>query len=223
MDLGTNASFGSQVYTPDRLIAHSADDILGKGITLLSGQVQPRGAVLGKIAIGAATSAAKSGGNTGNGTLTLDATTPVLLAKAGIYTARCIAAATNSGTFEIKDPNGSSLGEYTVGATFADQIKFVIADGTTDFVVGDGFDITVAAGSGKYVLSIAAATDGSQNPSVILAQDCDATAGDAGALAYFDGTFNASSLTIGAGHTVATVTEALRGLSINVVTTQGGV
>lgn len=92
----------------------------------------------------AAVSAAKAGGNTGNGTNTLDVTTPVLAnAQVGVYTIRCVTAAANSGTFEVKDPKGQSLGQYVVGATFADQIKFVIADGATDFIVGDGFDVTV--------------------------------------------------------------------------------
>ncbi|MFZ6767505.1 head decoration protein [Undibacterium sp. Di26W] len=77
--------------------------------------------------------------------------------------------------------------------------------------------------SGKYTLAATAATDGSQSPSVVLAQDCDATAGDAGGLGYFAGTFNSAALTIGAGHTVQSVTDALRGLSIMVVDTIGGV
>ena len=60
----------------------------------------------GKIGIGQASSAAKSGGNTGNGTLTMDVTTPIRTgAKAGIYTVRFIAAASNNGTFRVEDPD----------------------------------------------------------------------------------------------------------------------
>ena len=45
------------------------------------------GTVMGRVAVGAASSAAKTGGNTGNGTLTLDVTTPVLsTARSGVYT-----------------------------------------------------------------------------------------------------------------------------------------
>ena len=99
----------------------------------------------------AAASAAKSGGNTGNGTLTLDATTPVLAgAKVGVYTVRLITAATNAGTFRVEDPDGNVLGDVAVGGTFSDDIKFATADGSTDFAVGDGFDITVSGG-GVYV------------------------------------------------------------------------
>lgn len=135
------------------------------------------GNVLGQITLGAASAAAKSGGNTGNGTFTIDVTTPILAeAQSGIYTARCIAAATNSGTFEIKDPKGRSLGQAVVGATFADQIKFVIADGSSDFVVGDGFDITVAVGSKKWAPYKPGALDGSQYAKAILLHKSDTTA-----------------------------------------------
>lgn len=107
--------------------------------------------VLTPAAGGSAASAAKSGGNTGGGTLTLDATTPVLAgAKVGVYTVRCIAAATDSGTFRVTDPDGFVIGDVAVGATFANDIKFAIADGAPDFVVGDGFDITV---SGNTLIS----------------------------------------------------------------------
>lgn len=98
----------------------------------------------------AATSAAKSGGNTGNGTFVLDATTPVLAnAVPGVYTLRCTVAGTNSATFRLVDPAGRVLGDFAFSGsgatvTVADQIKGVITDGATDFVVGDGFDVTVA-------------------------------------------------------------------------------
>jgi hypothetical protein len=131
------------------------------------------GTILGQITVGAATAAAKSGGNTGGGALTLDGSTPVLAgAMPGVYTARCTVAAavigTHSGLFEVRDPNGRVLGEVQVGGTFADQVKFAIAYATADFVVGDGFDITVAAGSGKYVAHDEAALDGSQVAAAVV-------------------------------------------------------
>ena len=63
---------------------------------------------------------------------------------------------------------------------------------------------------GKYNKSLSAASDGSQTPDLILAEDCDASAGDKEALAYSRGDFNASALTLGASHTVASITEGLR-------------
>jgi hypothetical protein len=127
------------------------------------------GTVLGKIKAGTATSAAKSGGNTGNGTLTVDVSTPVVSgAQNGVYTVRLIAAAANAGTFRVTDPSGNVLGDVGVGSTFTDQIKFATADGATDFVVGDGFDITVALATSKWVQLSLTATDGSQIAAGIL-------------------------------------------------------
>jgi len=126
------------------------------------------GAVLGGIDVvaSATSSAAADSGNTGNGTFTLDATAPVGSgAIDGVYRAICIAAATNSGTFAVFDPNGREIGKVVVGATFNNQIKFVIADGATDFVVGDAFSITVGVDplSGRqYVALNPSGTDGSQ-------------------------------------------------------------
>ena len=114
------------------------------------------GQLMSRKAGGSASAAAKSGGNTGNGAMTVDATTPVLDgAQPGVYVVRCITAATNSGTFEVFDPSGASLGLVAVAATFANQIKFVIADGGTDFIVGDAFDVTVNPSEGKWVKATA--------------------------------------------------------------------
>ncbi len=150
---------------------HSAEFIMSEAsgsrsrdtITVASGAALVAGTVVGKITIGAATAAEKSGGNAANtGAITMDATTPVLVgAKVGVYTVRCITAASNSGTFRVTDPDGFVLGDVAVAATFANDIKFSIADGSQDFIVGEGFDVTVAAGSGKYV----AAPDTSYNGS----------------------------------------------------------
>lgn len=64
--------------------------------------------------------------------------------------------------------------------------------------------------SGKYTLSLAAAADGSQTPDYVLAEDCDASAGDKPALGYSAGNFIAEKVTLGAGHTVASIKEGLR-------------
>lgn len=64
--------------------------------------------------------------------------------------------------------------------------------------------------SGKYILSAAAAGDGSQTPDLILAEPIDATGGDKDAMAYYQGHFNDSKVILGAGHTVASIWEGLR-------------
>jgi hypothetical protein len=68
--------------------------------------------------------------------------------------------------------------------------------------------------SGKYNLSLNAAADGSQIPDLILAEDCNASAGDKPAIAYSRGDFIAQELVIGAGHTIASIKEGLRDKNI---------
>jgi hypothetical protein len=70
---------------------------------------------------------------------------------------------------------------------------------------------------GKYNKSLSTASDGSQTPDMILAEDCDASAGDASALAYSRCDVNAGALTLGASHTVASITEGLRVKGIVIV------
>ena len=164
----------------------------------------PRGAVLGAVAFGAASSAAKAGGNTGNGTLALDGTTPVLVNGApGVYQVRF----TSATAYTVADPKGLQLGNGANGTAFADRVKFTTTAGGTAFVAGDGFDITVAAGA-YYSLSLAAAVDGSQVPRAVLAIDTDASGADTVAPAYFTGEFADLMCTFGTGHTQATVDSA---------------
>ncbi len=145
-------------FTAGHFLASEAPGLRSRdAITLVNAAVSavtiPAGTVLAKQTIGAATSAAKSGGNAANtGALTLDGTTPVLAnAQVGVYTVRCITATSNSGTFRVTAPDGDVLGDVVVAATFSNQIKFSIADGSQDFIVGEGFDITIAAGNGQFV------------------------------------------------------------------------
>ena len=86
-------------------------------------------------------SAAKAGGNTGNGTLgTLSANA---LAKNGAYTVTFLTAT----TFNVYDPLGKLLGSGATGTAFSTggQITFTITAGGTAFVAGDGFVVTVTA------------------------------------------------------------------------------
>lgn len=74
--------------------------------------------------------------------------------------------------------------------------------------------------SGKYTLSASAAVDGSQTPDAILAEDTDATAADKATVAYFAAGVNTAKLTLGAGHTVASITEGLRAKDLHLITPQ---
>ncbi|SRR5579883_2322737 len=221
------ASYSSTAFTPDRLLVDT-DDLLSRKVTVLTGQNLVRGSVIGQITLGAAVAAAKGGGNTGTGTLVMDGATPILanaaLSGPGVYTVRCVVAAANGGTFVVVDPKGVQIGTINAtlgGAVFADRIKFTLtANGGGNFIVGDGFDITIAAGSGKYVLSLAAAVDGSQIPDAVLAEATDATAADKEAMAYYRGRFNDAAVTLGAGQTVAGIREGLRQKGIDLIAVQ---
>jgi Bacteriophage lambda head decoration protein D len=159
---------GDVVKFEDPMKLYSRDEI-----TLISGQNLLIGTVLGLITMAGAT---QTYAGTGAGVMTLDAITPVLAnAVPGVYTVKCIAAAANSGTFRVIDPKGAVLGDVAVGATFADRIKFAIADGTPDFIVGDTFSVTVAAGSGKATQLNPAALDGSQNAAGVIIEAVDAS------------------------------------------------
>lgn len=62
----------------------------------------------------------------------------------------------------------------------------------------------------EYIASIKAASDGSQNPKGIVAQDCDASLADKGCLMFTQGTFNGHRVILGAGWTVDNIYEPLR-------------
>lgn len=67
---------------------------------------------------------------------------------------------------------------------------------------------------GKYVKSLSASSDGSQTPDAILLEDCDATSADKVAPVALSGEFNQNALTIGTGHTAASIKAGLRAKSI---------
>lgn len=75
---------------------------------------------------------------------------------------------------------------------------------------------------GKYTLSLSASVDGSQTPVAILAQDCNAAAGDQACLVYIRGDFNDAGVIFGASHTVASTATNLRDRGIFIFDTQGG-
>lgn len=68
--------------------------------------------------------------------------------------------------------------------------------------------------SGKYVLCDSGAADGSQAPVAILAEDCDASGGDAQAVVYLSGAFNENAVTFGGSDSADTHRAALRDLNI---------
>ncbi|HLL48979.1 MAG TPA: head decoration protein [Longimicrobiaceae bacterium] len=68
--------------------------------------------------------------------------------------------------------------------------------------------------TGEYVLSAAAAGDGSQAVRAVLTEAVDATGAVKKAVADFTGEFDPDKLVFGAGHTAASTEDAMRDLSI---------
>ena len=71
--------------------------------------------------------------------------------------------------------------------------------------------------SGKYKLSATGAGDGSETPDAVLAEDTNASGGDVATVAYFAGRFAESRVTLGSGHTAASIREGLRDKNIHLV------
>lgn len=87
-------------------------------------------------------------GNTGNGVMTLAGTPYSGSVKAGNYLVTCTAAALNAGTFSVVDPDGVTLDPATVAVAYDGPVKFTIADGAADFIIGDRFIVNVAITNG---------------------------------------------------------------------------
>jgi hypothetical protein len=162
---------------PFEFVISEADGTLSREtVTIVAGQTGlVPGMVLGQITkTGAATSAAFAA-NTGNGTM--GAVTVSAGAVSGNYKLVIIEPGTNVGTFTIEDPNGKFLGRGAVAAAYTGGgIAFTLADGATDFIAGDGFTISVTAGSGKYGTYDDGNTDGTEVATAILLEEVDATA-----------------------------------------------
>ena len=74
--------------------------------------------------------------------------------------------------------------------------------------------------TGKYILSLSAAVDGSEVPDAVLAEATDATAADVATPAYFTGGFDESKLVLGTAHTAASIREGLRVKGIHLINVQ---
>lgn len=138
----------------------------GSERTVVAGRLlgRIRGAVAAPVAGAAATSGRD---NTGNGTF---AATPTAGAgcKEGVYRLVILEPGTNVGTFGLFDPDGILVGTGVVASAYAGpHLAFTLQDGSTDFVSGDSFFITVAAGT-KYAEWDEDNTNGSEIPVAIL-------------------------------------------------------
>lgn len=171
------STYAEPYYGLEFLISEAPGARSREAGTLASGNNLLAGAVLGKRTLGAATAAAIAG-NTGNGAM--GAVTVGAGAKAGVYRLLIVEPGTNVGTFIVEDPDGILVGTGVVASAFSKGgLSFTLADGSTDFVAGDGFTITVAAGTGKWEEYDPTNTNGSEYARGILTRDTDATSADA--------------------------------------------
>lgn len=108
-------------------------------------------------------------------------------------------AAYSAGT-PVTDP------QIIAGGTYTTRVVTVLSGEVRDA----GSVMGKITTGGKYKLSASAASDGSQTPDLVLAQDVDASGGDVQALCYETGQIVASALTLGAGHTIASIREGMR-------------
>lgn len=157
------------------------------------------------------------GSNTGTGTLAVAQYEPWALS--GVYTLTCTAAASNAGTFSVVGPDGVDIGPATVGVEFrGGGLRFTITD-DTDFIVGDTFTITIAAG--KYKAWNPTNTDGSSRVAGILLHAVDATAGDVqGTAIVRHASVNPAELTYYSGATEGAKRDALGQLAALGITTR---
>lgn len=209
-------SFTEGKYAGEFLISEANGTRSREQVTLAAGNNLEAGAIVGKITLGAGSSAG-GGGNTGDGAM--GAITVGANAQVGDYVLTITKAAANAGDFQVVDPQGDVVGVGTVGAAFSGGgLSFTLADGAVDFVVGDTFTVTVAAGSGQYAELDPAAADGSQQAAGVLYAPVDANAADAEAVIVSrDAEVSSNDLAWKTGMTagqITTATEELAALGI---------
>ena len=78
-----------------------------------------------------------------------------------------------------------------------------------------GAVVGLVTATNKLILSASGATDGSQTPVGIMADDVDATVEDKTAPMYRTGEFNQDDLVLGTGHTIDSVKPTLRDAGIH--------
>lgn len=105
---------------------------------------------IGAVLVKSLTSITATPVTTGTGNGAIGTITVADYVDAGVYVLKIIKAATNAGDFIVFKPNGSVMGYGTVGVAYSQGgIGFTLADGSSDFVVGDIITITIT-GTVKY-------------------------------------------------------------------------
>jgi hypothetical protein len=148
-------------------------------VTVTGAAAMVPGQVLGRVATPVVVAAAA---NTGDGdaagmTVALGANY-----QPGTYVLTCTAEEANKGTFAVRAPDGSAVGNATVATEFSTggHLTFTIPDGAEDWDIGDV--ITIAIGQGLLTAHDEDSTDGSQIAVGVLLDAVDPTGGDVAAV-----------------------------------------
>lgn len=184
-----------------------------EGGTMISGQAALlAGKVLGRVFSGGSATAAAAAGNVGNGTM---GAITVTTAPPGRYQVVITEPGANVGEFELRAPGGAVVGQGTVASAFsAGGLAFTLADGATDFAVGDTFNIDVVGGTGKFKEYNPGNTDGSEIVAGILWDDCDASAADKKCVVVVrDCEVNQGEITWFSGASAGQITAGIAGLA----------
>lgn len=167
------------VYTGEFLLSEANGSRSREEVVISAGSgILKAGTLIALITAANALTPVAKAGNVGNGTIA--SVTVTSAAASGAYNLAIIEAAANAGKFELVGPNGALVGEGTVGQAFTGAgLTFTLGDGATDFVVGDGFTLTVLANLGEYTAYDDDGTDdGRRAASGILYASVDATVND---------------------------------------------
>lgn len=178
-------------HAGEHVLSEANGNLSRENIVIKAGAgILTAGTVLGKIAPdkGAVTVGNPAFTGTGNGVLTKASPAYGAAVQEGTYIVRLIEAGADAGQFEVIRPDGSIDGHATVGVAYDGQVKFTIADGSTDFSAAAQFTLAVSiadpTGVGKYAPTDLAATDGSASAAGVLFAGVDATSADVAAVAH---------------------------------------
>jgi len=137
-------------HAAEFLLSEASGQRSREAVTVLSGQDLAAGAVCGRVTMAVGKAAIPTVVGDGDGVMSGLFAGPKV--QEGAYVLTCTAIAENAGTFSVVNPSGKALPSATVAVAYtSDEINFTIADGSTDFAVGDVFTITVGTGAPAVV------------------------------------------------------------------------
>lgn len=113
-------------------------------------------------------------------------------------------------------PEYKTIGQYNPSNLITGSYPLVTESITVEAgqTLASGSVLGKVTATNEYKLSAAGSSDGSELPSVILAEDIDTTGGAAQSVGFISGQFNANALIFGTGHTAESQKHNLRLINI---------